>query len=76
MTIFFVPSGKRHFCGIYDFYVFVRGDQAAHNLLSYLCRPSEEKISEHAMACHSLPALHLVRVVIVFMQCPQLFFFC
>jgi len=46
------------------------------NYFAQLCRLGEEKNLEHAMACLSLPALLLAPVVVVFMQCAQLFFFC
>jgi len=65
------------FCGIYNFYFFVHWDQDAHNISSLTLQAARIKISEHAMACFSLPALRLVPVVVVFMQSPQLlFFFC
>jgi len=46
-------------------------------IFPWLCRLCEEKISEHAMACLSSPAVRLAPVVVVFIQCSQLlFFFC
>ena len=42
----------------------------------WLCRLCEANNSDNAMVCLSLPTLRLAPVVIGFIQCPQLFFFC